>query len=49
MLMTFIYCDKAKKLISINLLVKFLSVLVGVFVSIFLCFMGRMNSNTHKI
>ncbi|MBE6591357.1 MAG: hypothetical protein E7646_04890 [Ruminococcaceae bacterium] len=46
MLMTFIYCDKAKRLISINLLVKFLSVLVGVFVSIFLGFMGRMTSIT---
>jgi len=44
--MTFIYCDKAKRLISINLLVKFLSVLVGVFVSIFLGFMGRMTSIT---
>ncbi len=46
MLRAFIRCEKTKRLISVNLLVKFISLLVGLFVSVLLCFMGRMDSIT---
>ena len=46
MLRAFIFCAKAKKLISVNILVKFISLFVGVFAAAALCLFGRMNSIT---
>lgn len=46
MLRAFICCAKAKKLISVNILVKFISLFVGVFAAAVLCLFGRMNSIT---
>ena len=46
MLRAFIYCAKAKRLINVNILVKFLSLFVGVFAALAMCFFGRLNSIT---
>ncbi len=45
-LRAFLDCDKAKRSVGTNLLVKFISLMVGLFVSVLLCFMGRMDSIT---
>lgn len=46
MLRAFICCEKAKRLVSINLLVKFISVFVGLFVAVLLTMMGRLSGVT---